>query len=207
MNISRVFLCILSILPLLISGCDRGATGNMKGQTNSSFIFFGRAVDQDGKPLVGVQFVGEMESFPADWTFESRGKPALHTPVHATSGADGRFEVQLNGYLLRFTDVSCAGFRHFYDEALGDSQAFNNTAYEVVSWGDLRYRSDFENPAIYVFVRDDIKTIAALPSKGGASSFNGKSWTSNRPGWPKLPSLPDVVLKHPASVPSSQDSP
>ena len=86
----------------------------------------------------------------------------------------------------------------------GEGGVFN-LGYQITAWGDTWYQSDPGNPATYVFVRDGVREVSALPSRGG-SRFVGQQWIANRPGWPPKPSLLDVVYHPPASQPSKEGS-
>jgi hypothetical protein len=136
-----------------------------------------------------------IESFPPNWTFERRGEALLKKSVSVKSDNNGAFRIDIVGHSLWLTKAEKPGFRHFYDLATGNSEAVDNTFYGINSWGDLCYKSDTDHQATFVFVKDGAKEVSALPCRGGYDSGNGKHWTENKPGWPKKPSLPDVVQK------------
>lgn len=184
----------LALVALLCVACDRSSL--LKGQANSTVVFYGLAVDQDGKPLADAEFVVDVEAIPTGWTFETRGKPHDHSTVSFKSGPDGTFAPKLTGHILRFQKCTRPGYRHLYD--LYDRA---NMAYFLNAWGDLWYKTDPEHPAVYVFVKDGAHEVSALPCAGGYDSGNGRNWRLNQPGWPREPSLKDVVRKAPTTVP------
>jgi hypothetical protein len=189
----------LSLIAMLFPcGCDQSPTSAMAGQSNATITFLGKAVDQDGKPLAGARFEFELEAYPKGWSFESRGKANDKSAVTATSDSNGLFRITVTGCTLRRSRAEREGYRHFYDNDRHGS-AINNYYYTFISWGNLWYKSDPANPAVFVFVKDGIREVSALPCKGGSDSANGKEWTVNTPGWPKQPSLEDVVQKQPTT--------
>ena len=183
-----------------MSGCDEAdARSSLKGQGNSTFTFYGLAVDEHGRPLGNAEFSIEVEAIPPHWTFRTRGKPHVFSTVTARSGPDGRFQVDIVGHILRFKKVERAGYRHFYDMDTGDSDAVDNTFYQITAWSDLLYKTHPDHPAVYVFVKDGMHEVSALPCRGGFRSY-GKRWILNKPAWPKQPSLKDVVHKPPTTT-------
>src|SRR6478672_12858081 len=78
---------------LLVGVACKPSNTALKGQTNARMVFYGRAVDEDGKPLGEVTFEFLVESFPANWSYERRGEPLEKTKLHASSGSDGRFQI------------------------------------------------------------------------------------------------------------------
>jgi hypothetical protein len=185
--------------------CDRDdeVKSSLKGQSNTPLTFYGVAVDESGRPLEGAEFLIEVEAIPANWNFDNRGKPHDLSTVSATSGPDGRFQFDITGHILRFKRVERDGYRHFYDLDIGATNAVDNMAYRLNAWSDRWYRSDRENPAVYVFVREGVREVYALPARGGSNSANGKHWTLNKPGWPEKPSLKDVVQKQTSTHPTT----
>jgi len=183
--------------------CDRDAEIHLlKGQSNALITFDGLAVDQYGNRLPGVVFEFSVDSIPRDWTFETRGKANDRILHQAVSGSDGRFEFDVTAHRLFMVRASIAGYRHLTPEFSDDG----NTGFLITASGDLWYKSDPDNPAIYVFVRDGVKEVSALPSRGGFDSGGGTAWRPNKPGWPKKPSLPDVVYKPPTTQPATTPS-
>jgi hypothetical protein len=183
--------------------CDDGRPqSSLKTQSNVSMIFYGKVVDQDGRPLEKVSFSFGVEAIPADWTFDTRGKPHNHTTLSVASDAQGRFDFRFTGHGLRLKEATLPGYRHFYNKyGQGDGGVFN-LGYQITSWGDLWYRSDPRNPAVYVFVKDGVTEVSALPCRGGSQAL-GKQWMPNEPGWPSDPSLNDVVRKQPTTYGSN----
>lgn len=199
LHVSMLFLALLAVL--WGASCDR--TAGLKGQSNSKLVFHGIALDQDGKPLPGAEFVVDVEAIPAGWTFETRGKPHDHLTVTFTSGPDGKFSPKITGHFLRFEGCKRAGYRHLYDLDQGRGKPGENMFYQLGAWSVLWYKSDPEHPAVFVFVKDGVHKISALPCKGGWDSGGGKQWRLNKPGWPRKPSLNDVVYKPKASATTS----
>ncbi|WP_428939454.1 hypothetical protein [Fontivita pretiosa] len=191
-----VFLCVC--------GCGRDATSSLKGQTNATLTFYGKAVDQDGIPLPGASFAFRLEAYPKDWTFETRGRLNEATTVTATSDENGLFQFTVTGCTLRRQSAEREGYRHFCDEDHGSSYSANNYFYTLIAWSDLWYKSDPHHPAVFVFVKDGVREVSALPCKGGYDSVNGKNWTLNKPGWPRKPSLKDVVQKRASTQATTQ---
>ena len=192
--LSMLFACVLAPEP----GCDRKSAKDLQGQRNADIIFFAKVVDQEGKPLSGASFQFRVEAYPADWTFETRGRPYVESVADAKSDSDGRFEIVIHGCLLYRLSAEKQGYRQLVDEdTSGGSQSTN--AIHLISWGLPYYKSDRDNPAIFVFVKDGIKEVSALPCRGGADTAGVNKWIKNSPAWPIRPSLKDVVYK-PAST-------
>lgn len=73
----------------------------------------------------------------------------------------------------------------------------------LIAWGHQLFRSDPENPAVYVFVKDGVREVAVLPCRGGSQNKRSGGWVANKPEWPTRPSLKDVVYKAPTTQPTS----
>jgi hypothetical protein len=203
MTVSRrnFTLFVVLSLGLVLSACGDSARDRLKDQTNTSLTFYGLAVDETGQPLPLVEFEFLVESFADDWSFERRGEPLKTKSHRARSGRDGRFIIHVVGHTLWLERAELRGYQHLHERQTGSSLPSDNIAYALNSWGDLLYRADPENPAVYVFVKDGVRVVSALPNKGGADSSNGTVWRKNLPAWPEWPSLPDVVYKPPATQP------
>ncbi len=203
----RPILLPIGFLLFAVLGCDRSDNTQLKGQANTTFIFHGLAIDQDGVPLEGAKFEFVVESFPADWTFKTRGQGNQLRTISTVSDHLGRFMVEATGHVIRRERVERAGYRHFCDfddgqwsDGRGGLQETSNYSFMIISWGDLCYRNSPERPTIFVLVKDGVREVAALPSRGGESSGNGAHWRKNEPGWPREPSLKDVVRKMPTNT-------
>jgi hypothetical protein len=168
----------------------------LKGQTNTTLMFYGKVVDQDGKPLEGAKIEYDVESYPTDWTFSSRARLNNHETVSFTSGADGRFSGSITGCALQRRSATLDGYRHFGEEDNDSrSERLTTKAYMLIAWSNLWFKSAEDRPAIYVFVKDGVREVSALPCHGGFSSGGGLRFWPNEPGWPKEPSLKDVVYR------------
>jgi hypothetical protein len=110
---------LLIVCPLLLltalSSCDRKANTRLKGQTNTTMTFYGLVVDELGTPLAGVRVEYEVEAYPKDWTFETRGRPNDVSRLSAVTNDQGRFEFVAKGCWLRMVDVALDGYRHFWE--------------------------------------------------------------------------------------------
>jgi hypothetical protein len=190
---------MLGLILLALHGCDRSPDGALKGHGNTKFVFHGLVVDQDGIPLQGARFEFVVESFPDDWTFKSRGHKNTLKTVEVVSDLQGRFKIEETGCVIRRKKAERVGYRHFYDLDHDVIRSFSNYYFSIISWGDLCYRNDRDSPAVFVFVKDGIRQVTALPSRGGESSGNGTHWQKNEPGWPIEPSLEDVARKVPTT--------
>jgi hypothetical protein len=190
------------LLVLIGKACDGGPGSALKGQSNATITFYGLAVDQDGAPLPGAIFEYRLEAYPKDWTFDTRGRPNDASTVTATSDDKGRFQFTVTGCTLQRLKAERQGYRHFCDEDRHGS-AINNYYFRLIAWSDLWYKSDPDHPTVYVFVKDGVHEVSALPCKGGYDSANGTHWTKNASGWPKKPSLEDIVQKQSATAPAS----
>jgi hypothetical protein len=179
-----------------VTGCDAGPEAALQGQNNVRLTFFGVAVDQDGRPMPGVRFDIVIDAIPKDWSFQRRGRPHDQKTVRVTSGRDGHFALEAEAHILFITPHPPAGYAHLFSRWSDDG----NLGFMITSWGEQQYKSDPERPAIFVFVRDGVKEISALPSRGGYQT-HGSQWVANRPAWPNRPSLPDVVYRPPATQP------
>jgi hypothetical protein len=109
-SLGRQIVYLLSVLALL-SSCDKRPASGLKGQTNTTMTFYGLVVDELGAPLRGVDVEYEVEAYPKDWTFETRGRPYDVSKVKATSDERGRFDILVTGCRLRKTDVVRNGYR------------------------------------------------------------------------------------------------
>lgn len=192
---------ILLACALLVLRLNRSNIGILKTQQNSYLIFYGLAVDENGKSLVGAVFEIEIEAIPAGWTYETRGKPHERSKITAISGPDGRFQFDIVGHIIRVTRAEREGYRHFYEMDTGFSrtQGADNTSIRLDAWGDPWYRSDPQYPAVYVFVKEGVNQISVLPTRGGSDSGGSQHWIRNEPVWPAKPSLKDVVYVGPAT--------
>jgi hypothetical protein len=196
---------ITTVVVLLIGSfiglrCSRPSTNSLKGQQNSHLTFYAIAVDQDGHPLQGATFEFDIERIPADWTFSTRGKPHEHVTMSAVSGSDGKFQPEIVGHILRLKRAERTGYRHFYEMDPGSGRKdADNSFVRLDAWGDPWYRSDPEHPAVYVFVKDGVKQISVLPTRGGSDTGGGTRFVRNEPIWPRRPSLPDVAYVAPAT--------
>ena len=168
----------------------------LAGQTNLRMTFYGRAVDEKGRGLAGVEFKFLIEAYPADWSFQTRGRPDERSQVSVVSDANGDFHFDINGKMLRLTAASKAGYRELYELDVGTRRENGGNsvftrAFSLISTGNPLYRSDPDRPAIFVFISNGAQTTTALPSQGGFRS-EGRHWIANRAGWPDKPSLDDV---------------
>jgi len=163
--------------------------------------FYGLAVDEKGIPLQGVKFEFVVDSIPKDWSFDTRGQPHTRKTHTVISGDDGRIQFDAYAHIIFMNEAVLEGYRHLAARFGEES----NLGIGVTSWSDLLYKSDPTNPAIYVFVKDGVKEVSALPSRGGFYAY-GKQWRPNKPAWPKKPSLPDVVYKPPTTQPATTPS-
>ena len=196
---------LLLLVGFGIASCDRDPAGRLKGQTNTTITFYGLAVDQDGTPLAEAQFEYRVEAYPKDWTFETRGRDNDVSTVNATTDARGRFQFTVTGCKLVRRKADYRNYRHLFEQDLGDGGA-QTSFYGLIAWGDLWYKTDADHPAVYVFVKDGVKEVSALPCRGGWDSGGARKFpaTPNQPAWPKKPSLKDVVYKPPTTAPTSQ---
>lgn len=199
MNFSSAWwVSLILILCLLAKGCEeKPSSSNLQGQTNASLRFYGLAVDQDGRPLAGARIEYQVDAYPKDWTFETRGRPYETTFVSATSGADGKFEFDVVGCIMRLKTSSIADYEPLQDSY--HSENFPNTlGIRLIAWSEQQYRSDPMLPAIFVFVKNGSKEVSVLPSVGGWQ-FWEKKWRAYKPIWPRKPTLPDVIYVGPTT--------
>lgn len=188
---------MLLLAAVFLVACDRSS--DLKGQKNTTLTFYGLVVDQDGTPLPETQVQYQVEAYPKDWTFDTRGRPYDVSTVTATSDSQGRFSFRITGCHLRMLSVTRNGYRHLWEQDTSDNHP-STYGYQLIAWSDLWYKSDPEHPAVYVFVKDGVHEVSALPCKGGYWA-HGKQWVLNKPDWPKKPSLMDVVQKQPTTKP------
>lgn len=189
----RLSLSLTLLLFLFPCACEKKPSSMLQGQMNATVRFFGLAVDQDGNPLQDVQIKYQVDAYPKDWTFETRGRPYDVSFVSATSDEDGRFEFEATGCILRLITADRAGYRHLFEKSQSDKHP-SVTGYDLISGGELQYQSDAKNPAIFVFVKEGRQEVSVLPSVGGARRVE-KRWIPYRPAWPRQASLPDVIYK------------
>jgi hypothetical protein len=197
----KLFSFALAAAAIVISSCGQGTDSGLKAQTNTNVTFYAKVVDQDGKPLENARFEYRLEAYPKDWTFDTRGRDNDIATIKAVSDVHGEFHFDAKGCELYRMKAQCKGYQHFFDLDVGDSHAIDNTGYRLIAWGDLWYKSDVNKPAVYVFVKEGAREIHLLPCRGGYNSGGTSRWTENKPGWPKNPSLKDVVFVQPATQP------
>lgn len=193
MNWCRIlhWTAIVPLFAVLINGgCKDDPASALKGQDNTQVTFYGLAVDQDGTPLQGVSFEVVVDAIPRDWTFETRGRPHDRTRRMLVTDENGRFSIDATAHLIFIEKAHLPGYRHLFAKWSDDT----NTGYQVTAWGEQLYKSDPDRPAVYVFVKDGVREVSALPSRGGYYAY-GKEWRPNEPAWPEKPSLNDVVQK------------
>lgn len=208
------FTIVVHLVAVLLVSCKQPSASQLNGQSNADFVFHGIAVDQDGHPLPGVGFEFTVESFPEDWTFETRGRPNLSHAITLVSDENGRFRLSGRGCTIFRQRAERSGYRHFFDTDHGEHVdrnrrefvSYSNYAFRIISWGNLCYRNDEQHPAVFVFVKDGVQETSALPSRGGFSPGNRTVWRENEPGWPRVPSLRDVVKKAPSTQATSQST-
>lgn len=203
-RLHRMFCCV-ALLSLLLTAvsCDRSK--GLKGQRNAVLTFYGATVDQDGSPLPGASIEYQVDAYPKDWTWNTQARPYVSSQVRAVSDANGRFQFTVTGCILRRLDAAREGYRHFCEEDSGgypDGPNVNTYGYRLIAWSDPNYKTDPEHPAVFVFVKDGVHGVSALPCKGGYDSANGDgtAWRLNKPAWPRKPSLKDVVQKKPTTA-------
>lgn len=176
-----------------VAGCDRNASNSMKGQANTTITFYGLAVDQDGRPLSGASFQFRVEAYPKDWSFETRGRENDVSMLSAVSDADGRFQFTVTGCKLIRRKAELTGYRELSDKG-ASAASTDNWFYSLIAWSDITYKTDPQNPAVYVLVKNGSNVVSVLPCRGGLNrSENG--WELNQPAWPTRPSLSGVTCK------------
>jgi hypothetical protein len=193
-NVLLQALAILAVCATGLPGCDDKPATAMKGQVNATVRFYGLAVDQDGNPLPGVRVEYQVDAYPKDWTFETRGRPYDTSVVSVASGHDGRLEFEATGCILRMKKVEKVGYRHLWE-----TNGAGVGGYGLIAWEEATFKTSAANPAIFVLVKDGVREVSALPSPGGARRGDGKQWIDNKPQWPRWPSLKDVVFKEKAT--------
>ncbi|HEX8520721.1 MAG TPA: hypothetical protein VF669_00610 [Tepidisphaeraceae bacterium] len=188
----RITFALLTLLVPALS-CNDSPRSSLKGQSDAQIMFYGKTVDQSGEPLEGVHVVLTVLSVGKEYGPGDNPPQNVRTSLEATSDANGRFHVKIQGLMMFIDRVEKLGYRHFYDMNRGRSNAIDNTAYTLISWGDACYKSDPDHPAVYVLVKDGVTHATTLPCAGGSESANGVVWRKNEPGWPTKPSLKDVT--------------
>lgn len=189
---------LIAILGLLVFGrLLFSPTSMLAGQSNLQLTFYGRAVDENGNGIAGASFSFDIEAYPADWTFQTRGRDYVRSIVVTRSDEHGDFKIDINGCMIRVRSATATGYRELYelDSGTRRDDGWNSVftrSIRLISWSDPQYRSDPERPAIFVFVSDGAQSASALPSQGGFRSEGRDRWIANRPGWPRKPSLDDV---------------
>jgi hypothetical protein len=183
---SFCILLMLAAIALTTQGsCNRGPTTQVQGCMS---------VDQDGNPLARVKFDFRVEAYPKNWSFDTRGRDNDVTNVTAFTDDQGRFRLDVTGCQLIRLRSAPKGFKEYYDEDVS-GRSVDNRFYSLITWGQVGYRSDVDNPAVYVFVNNGTKTITVLPSRGGFDHRGGSNWSRNTPALPRKPSLREVVYE------------
>jgi hypothetical protein len=112
---------------------------------------------------------------------------------------------------MQIQSVTLAGYQWLYD--LNNDQTVlrpqgNNTFFSFASDGEpWPYQSRRDSPAIFVLVKNGVKDVRAMPSRGGVDFDPGhQRMMVNHPIWPLKPSLPKVHYISPSSRPTTTQS-
>jgi hypothetical protein len=203
---------VMPILAIVVAaGCEEPRVSSLQGQINTSFVFYGKAVDENGAGLAGATFECRIDTWPNEDIFKpENGVELIRKNVSAISGSDGRFSIEGQGISLAYRQiVPPPGYDMvFPDELALDCKALEGV--KLMSWGQREYRPDRDNPAVYVFVKKGVKQVRVAPSLGGYSwgpppgSKNTLGWVKNLPQWPKTPYPRGLVFKPgPSTAPTT----
>jgi hypothetical protein len=122
------------------------------------------------------------------------------------SDGQGLFHFTVTGCTLRLLKAERKGYRRFFDSAPPSSRSDTDSYfYSLIEWGYVQFKSDPSRPAVYVFVKNDAREVAAMPCRGGLDSGGGARWMGHKPAWPHKPSLPDVHYVPPSLRPTTQE--
>jgi hypothetical protein len=197
---------ILIVVMVALVSCDGGGKSTLQGQPNTTMTFYGLAVDQDGAPLEGVHLRFRVEAYPKDWSFETRGRDKDFRFIDVTSDKAGTFSLPVTACGIIKLETTHKGYKELYDLDTSDGTVRSHFI-RLISWGELQYKTDSDHPAVFVFVKDGISKVSALPSRGGWNNAGGTRWTLNKPAWPTRPSLKEVVQNEPTTGPARDGGP
>jgi len=166
--------------------------------------FCGVVVNQDGHPLAGAVFSFEIEIVPPGLKL---GEPFNYEVFTATSVENGRISFRTRGKLLWIKQSTLPG----YDRLVDSSPASTSNFYSFHQDGEDLMRFDWENQAVFVFVKDGETDVHVLPSAGGYLAFGFhevnfkrvRRWDRVKPAWPNEPSIPGVRYVAPATQESN----
>mgnify|MGYP000844805021 CR=1 FL=1 len=188
----------LSWMDRMVARMDQGA--------NRTITFEGVIVDEIGRPIPGASVEVFIRGINTKWASDPQGVNARGWDRERSlqSGQDGSFSLLIEGTHFSIMSIKAPGFQWLYEE-YGSVQAGSNASYQIAPAGS-HYISQQGSPAIFVMVRDGVKDVHVMPSRGGAEVDDKGRITPNTPRWPRKPSLPDVVYKPPPTQPATTPS-
>jgi hypothetical protein len=127
--------------------------------------FYGRVVDQDGKPIADATVDVMIRDFNAKALAGSR-EYTVRNRSSVTTDASGRFSINSHGIMLFIERVSAPGFLTIPEESKWPSQ-FATDGFRYYQDKDLPYYlPDKMNPAVFPLRREGEKR-SKWPSRGG----------------------------------------
>jgi hypothetical protein len=187
----RYLMCFASLSVLLASGCDV-TDGPFPSEQNLNAIFYGLAVDQDGKPLPGATIQYEVLAYPPG-AGVGRSYDYERSTVKGTTGSDGTVTIRVAGCLMKLIKAERPNYQHYWETNSSD-QSLSVVGIRLIAGGEQQYRPIESNPAVFVFVADGRTDVSAMPGRGGAQ-WNGLGWSENPRLVPSRPSIPGLTIR------------
>ena len=186
------------LLLTLLAGCGSSESAGDEAPSQAEVHFYGRVVDQDGKPVPGVTVAAEAcKMTPGMMAGEPIVDRTTSMPLEAISDDDGRFTLTIPpGYqTLTINDVQKAGYGWIHDwmwsgGAIIDLAKNNNTNFQFAGAMSVArtYMPDSTNLAIYPLHADGTPEPVGEPSRGGSDRYPSGKVTHNQPVAVVLPS-------------------
>jgi len=193
----HIFMPTLLFLCIWCTSCDR--RDFIQGQSNGDIVFCAIVVDQDGKPLAGAIISYDVEYVPKGYKL---GDGFAQTTVSVVSDLGGKIEFAASGKYLFLNQATKVGYLHLDDKNPADPPiGTGKRAYWFHQEGRDVAKFDWENPAVFVFIKEGETDVHVVPSSGGYYAI-GKQWRRVKPAWPNEPSIPGVRYVAPATQPA-----
>jgi hypothetical protein len=200
-----ILLGLLCVMYLCMRKLSTRSQQAFRGQKNASLTFYGKIVDEEGRPLSNVPIDLLIQAYPQNWSYGSYGRDLDATTANLITDKDGSFKIDVVGCKITALPIHWPNYRLLEETDVSDATTYKMTrVIDLIEWGVLWYKSSSINPTTYLLVKNGVHEVSALPCRGGYRPGSGTGWIANAPAWPNRPSLPDVVYKPAATQPSTR---
>ncbi|MFT3788227.1 MAG: carboxypeptidase-like regulatory domain-containing protein [Tepidisphaeraceae bacterium] len=180
--------------------CSR-SNEKTNGSTTGRFDFYGKVVDQDGKPLAGATIKLRYGEHPK--VAAMIADPPPQTDLTLTSGVDGRFELKgAAGNQLMVLEVTKLGYEWLYDYGANwmTEPSHDNRYLLFLQGGQYSFNiPDAELPAIYPLIQLGSDHLYPL-SRGGKERLQGGTIVVNEPFTPEWPTAGPNAARTPKEL-------